>query len=261
MNRRRWPVLAMAMALAVALGAGAAALAQMEVIKRQYDLQRKNTDMTSADQVLALARWCYQNELTDESLQYATLANKLAPDDLRPKYLVYALKGSPAEREATTQEVATTADTKPLAPAAVTDKEVDQLFDYETPAVMNGFTSFQTLLLNRCAKPNCHGGQNPKAKFVLVASNPDSTKTRAQNFMAISQYLNRESPADSRLLQVPLKGQEAGHPKKELRTTSDPVYREGVKWIDSTLTDVERVWNKAEKQPGSTPPPGWVEQK
>jgi hypothetical protein len=249
-------VLPAALGLAILLGATAAAVAQMDAIRREYDRRAGSTDVTSADQLLDLAKWCYQNELTDEAFKHALAAHKLAPEDLRPKYLIYALKRGPAEAEEPETPTEVKPPPKALTPPEVTDKQVDALWEEETPAVMNAFREVQAMLLKRCAAATCHGG-NAEAKFALAAEGADPRKTAVQNFLAIRKYLDREKPEESALLQKPLGGRDAGHPEKVIRTKSDGLYRKGAAWIDSLLTEIEKKLPWAKGAGGEAAPPPW----
>ena len=243
MWQRRTSAAVAALGLAALVGAAAMA-APTDAIRREYDRQIAATDMTKADQVFALARWCYQNELTDEALKHAIAAQKLAPDDLRPKYLIYALKRTAAEEEVI-QPTETTAAVKPLSAPEVTEKQVDAIWDDETPKVMNDFREVQAMMLKRCAAATCHGG-NPEAKFALAADSPDSRTTVVRNFLAVRVYVNREKPEESPLLTKPLGGKKEGHPERVLAGKADGLYRKAAVWIDSLLTAAEKAvpWAK-----------------
>ncbi len=242
--------------LALILGIGAGALAQLDSIQRQYEARLRDTDMASAEALYQLARWCYQNDLRDEAMKHAVAALKLAPKDVRAKYLAYLLSGKPAEEirpETTEGEGDAEAIPTMIAPD-LTDEQVARVYETETREVMEAFGEFQGRLINSCARTSCHGGGNREAKFILTRTNPNAQRTRAQNLVAIRPYVNREAPAESRLLQVPLQGKEAGHPAKVFRSENDMTYRAGIKFIDALLTESEKLWKREETDGGGGSP-------
>lgn len=250
MNAKRHTILAACAGLAVGLGLVAAALAQMETMRRQYETRLRNTDMSDADEVLGLAKWCYQNRLTDEAVKLAKTAHQLAPKDVRPKYLIYALAGGPVDVDGDDQDGDEDGDADMAATTTgvVSDEKIEALWNEETPKAMNAFREVQEDMIRRCGGADCHGG-NPRAKFNLIATSLDSRQTIVRNFMTIQQYLNREEPAESALVQTPMKGPDEGHPRKVIRSKSDRFYRAAVEWIDQLLTDVEKVWERSQQGP------------
>ncbi len=247
---RAWAVAAVAGI--VALGIAAAAVAQMDAI-REYETRRRNTDMNDADQIFALAKWCYRNRLTDEALKHAVTAHRLGPEDVRAKYLIYALRGGPAEDQEETGGEAGAGGTEtppPTTAGAVSDERIEAVWEEETPAAMNAFRDVQQQMFQRCGTADCHGG-NPQAKFNLITASPGSRQTIVRNFLTIRGYLDREGPEKSALVQMPMKGPDEGHPRKVIRSTNDRFYREAVKWIDQLLTEVEKVWSRSTEGGGA----------
>ncbi|HUS45812.1 MAG TPA: hypothetical protein VM219_07250 [Phycisphaerae bacterium] len=222
--RRSVPVVA-AFGLAAVLGLAAVAVAQRDAatIERQYKAREATVDKNSADQLYELAKWCFENELPEQAMAHALAAHAKAPEDVRPKYLIYVMTKGGEEEKVETEEPDTKTPT-------ISDEEVQGVFEREGKEAMRGFQEVQGLLLQRCAK--CHRGGDEKVKFFLIRQLPRSDKTLAQNFLAIEKYLDRENPEDSRLLQMPLRGKELGH-ERVIRSTGDPVFRKIVEWIKS----------------------------
>jgi hypothetical protein len=235
-RKRQWTAAVVVLAAGLVGLAGAMALAQLstQAALRQYEQRLAQLDNNNADAVYELAKWCYLNDLRDEAMKLAVQADAKAPDDVRPKFLVYVithegeLKGETAGTEITT-EVAT-----------VTDEQVQGVMEHEGVRVIRAFRPVQQILLGLCASRECHAAENPEAPFGLVRQNPTSDKTLVQNFQAINRYCDREQPGESRLLTVPVAGPPA-HSTRPIQGTSDRVFRTISTWIDSLKTEGERI--------------------
>ena len=227
--RRSVPVVA-AFGLAAVLGLAAMAVAQRDAAatERQYKAREAKVDKNSADQLYELAKWCFENKLPERAMAHALAAHAKAPEDVRPKYLIYVMaKGS--------EETVTTKKPTIKTPT-ISDEEVQGVFEREGKEAMRGFQEVQGILLQRCAK--CHRDGEEKVKFFLIRQLPRSRKTLAQNFLIIEKYLDRENPEDSRLLQMPLRGEELGH-ERVIRSPTGPVFRKIVEWIKSRKPPIE----------------------
>jgi hypothetical protein len=245
MTRRRQTAVIALLGIVGLLGVAAAA-AQLgtRAALMQYEQRYAQIDKNDPNALYDLAKWAYQNGLKDEALKLALDANAKAPDDVRPKFLVWALSGAGLPGEGTG------GDTGTAAVATIPDEEVKAVLDREGADVIHRFSSVQGMLFGRCGSRTCHGGGNPDAPFVLIRLGASSDKTLVQNFNAIEKYLDREKPDESRLLTVPTAG-ERGHPKKFSGKT-DPVFRNISVWIDTLKTEGDRIWGEKAKEP---PPP------
>ena len=243
MSRRRQMMVAMLLGALGFLGLAVAATGQagnLAAARAWYDNEvKKLTEKSTADQIIALARECYRKGLKNEAMTHAIEAYKKAPDDLRPKYLIFALSGAKIE-------IAIETPLPPVVPAKVTmtDAEVEAVYKAEGEQVVRNFRQIQGMMKTRCASPKCHGGGSPEAKWVLALKGPVSRKSVAQNFRTVYKYMNRDKPKESALLQKPLKGPEAGHPAQAIRGTSDPVFIRIAAYIDTVMTDIEKMWEK-----------------
>jgi len=243
MSRRRQMVVAM---LLGALGlVGLAAMGQagsLAAARAWYEAEvKKLSEKSTADDLIALAKGCYQRDLKDEAMTHAIEAHKKAPQDLRPKYLIFALSGAEikvVEPEPTTPTPATPTQ------LTITDAEVAAIYQEEGEKVVLGFRQVQRLLARRCAKPDCHGGGNPKAKWALYLKGVADRKSLAQNFRTVYKYMDREKPKESILLQKPLKGPEGGHPARAIRGETDAIFTQIATYIDTVKTDTEKMWEK-----------------
>ena len=223
------------MVMAVSAQVGGSAL-------QQYEEKVKTLDKSKPDDIYAVAKWCWQNGLAQESEELALEANQKAPDDLRPKYLLYALTGGTP-----TETTITEGDTG-LPSATITDSEVAGIYKNEGDAVMSGFRQVQQVLLNSCGGLKCHGGGNPNSKWVLIRRNVTERRTLAENFRTVNRYVNRDDKPASLLLQKPLKGPEAGHPVIVFRGGNiEAAYKTISKWIESLKTTTQSIWGKAGK--------------
>jgi len=219
-------------------------------VQQQYQQQLEKVDKDSPDELYELAKWCYQNGLVSEAMTHALEAHAKAPEDTRPKYLLYVLTGDTGESpEATIQE--------PGAPgtAAMSNAEADALFKDEGAEVMQKFKRIQSMLFARCGSSSCHGSQAAGNKWVLISRSPGARTTMAQNFRTLGPYINREDPPASRLLQIPMKAAESKHPRAAIRGVADPVYRDLLTWIDSLKTEGEKVWEREREKAKEKPTP------
>ncbi|HUW99552.1 MAG TPA: hypothetical protein VMY35_01130 [Phycisphaerae bacterium] len=250
-RKRHWLVVGTLAAAGLSCLAGALALAQLstQAALRQYEQRLAQLDKNDPDAVYELAKWSYQNSLRDEAIKLAIEANSKAPDDVRPKFLVYTIThAGQLKGEVEGGEGAANIPT-------VSDDEVQRVLADEGADVIHRFRSVQGVLFGLCASPGCHSVGNPNAPFVVVRLNATSDKTLVQNFLAINPYCDREKPDQSRLLTVPVAGPPT-HPSRPIRSSSEPVYRTIITWIDTLKTEGDILWT----QPPTAPPPA-VEQK
>jgi len=244
---RRWQTTVMALLGIVGLlGVAVVAVAQLNLQEalRQYEQRLAQIDKNNPNALYDLAKWSYQNGLKDEALKLAIEANAKAPDDVRPKFLAWAVTGAKLTAEET-------AGAETPAVATISDDEVKAVFKREGAEAMNGFRRVQSALISSCARTGCHTAGNPDAPFVLISLGATTDKTLVQNFLTINKYLDREKPDESRLLLKPFTG-ERKHPKK-FSSETDPVFRSISTWIDTLKTEGQRLWDKTTKEPAPAP--------
>ncbi len=243
MSGRRQMMVAMLLGALGLLGLAVAATGQagnLAAARAWYDNEvKKLTEKSTADQIIALARECYRKGLKNEAMTHAIEAYKKAPDDLRPKYLIFALSGAKIEIA-----IETPLPSSVPAKVTMTDAEAEAVYKAEGEQVVRNFRQIQSLLVRRCGSSKCHGGGNPKAPWALVLKGPANRKSVAQNFRTVYKYMNRDKPKESTLLQKPLKGGEAGHPAQAIHGESDPIFIRIAAYIDTVMTDVEKMWQK-----------------
>jgi tetratricopeptide (TPR) repeat protein len=246
MTRRRHLTLIALLGIVGLLGVALAAVAQLgaRAALMQYEQRLAQIDKNDPNALYDLAKWAYQNGLKDEALKLAIEANAKAPDDVRPKFLAWAVTAANLTAEET-------AGAETPAVPTISDDEVQAVFKREGAGPMNGFRRVQGALISSCARTGCHVAENPDAPFTLIRTGVSTDKMLVQNFLAINKYLNREKPDESRLLLKPLTG-ERKHPKK-FSAKTDLLFRSISTWIDSLLTEADQKvpWGK---QPPAPPP-------
>lgn len=243
MTRQRLTLIAL-LGIVGLFGVAVVAVAELslQTARMQYERRIRELDRNNTNDIYELAKWCYQNGLKDEALKHAIEANAKAPDDVRPKFLVWAITAADLSAEETAGE-------ETPAVATISEDEIQAVFKWEGTVPMNGFRRVQSALISSCARTGCHSPGNPDAPFSLITTATSSNKTLVQNFLAINKYLDREKPDESRLLLKPLTG-EGDHPKK-FPSPKDPVFKSISTWIDTLKTEGERIWEKkaAEESP------------
>jgi len=218
----------------------------------QYEAAaKKKVNRASGDDLYAVAKWCFQNNRSSEAQAVALEANQKAPDEVRPKYLLYLLKSGGT----VTQEVVPGGGDDIKIDATITDAEVTAIYETEGNTTMSGFRSVQQVLINTCGNPKCHGGGNPASKWIVIRRNATDKRTLAENFRTVNKYIVRgENWADSPLVQKPTKGSEAGHPQIVIRP-NDTAYKMITTWLSKSLkTDTQKMWSETGKAPLPTTP-------
>jgi hypothetical protein len=217
---------------------------------QQYEAAtKKKVNRASGDDLYAMAKWCFQNNRSSDAQAAALEANQKAPDDVRPKFLLYLVTSG---GNSTGTDTVTATDDQTGITASITDTEVAEIYKTEGDAAMNGFRTVQQTMINTCGNLKCHGGGNPASKWVLIRRNATDKKTLTENFRTINKYISRDAWAESLLLVKPTKGPDAGHPQIVMRTT-DPAYAKISTWMRTSLKKAsDNIWGNASKAP---PPP------
>jgi len=257
MSRKVPALAAVGLGLSGLLGLAVLALGEaspLDSVLQQYETQtKKKVDRAKADDLYAWAKWCFQNGLSADAMTVAMEAHQKAPEDVRVKYLLYAIEN---EGGGGGETGAGEGSGKPVV-ATISDSEAEGVFKTEGDKALNAFREIQSMLIMRCGSLKCHGSQSEK-KYGLVRQNLQSRKTMAENFRAINRYIVRDKDKDkaaqSRLLQMPLKAPDNGHPKDALRGTSDPVFIKTRDWITTLKTQADVMWEDSKKGPPPAAP-------
>jgi len=212
-------------------GAGTLVMGQADSLAtalQQYEAKaNKKVDRNKADDMVAWARWCYQNEKSAEAGAIALEGLQKAPDDLRLKYLAYALSGAATTGGGTDVPDEGRGVTKS---ATITKEDTEKIYKAEGELTMRKFKDIQNnVLIPRCGK--CHGGRDEKAraKWWLV-KDADERRMLAENFRTINPFINRDARMDSKILVVPSRSPENVH-TQVFKGPADGAYKNLVRWI------------------------------
>lgn len=154
----------------------------------------------SADSYLALAQWCIDKQLYGHAARALTEAVKL--DDLHPRIALLERRMQAAM--AAPRPVA--APPKPVE-RRFSDEELDRAVKSVGAESLHEFTvRVQPLLMNYCATAGCHGPR-PASTFQLervYLNERTDQRTVRTNLNAVLKVVDRQFPAKSPLLNVPL---------------------------------------------------------
>ncbi|MBL7141260.1 MAG: hypothetical protein ISS74_10160 [Planctomycetes bacterium] len=267
MSRKRQILIAMALGTLGILGLIAVATGQprdLDAARKQYEIRLKQlAPDADADAHIALAKWCLREGLDPEAKSHALAAHKANPEDVRAKYLIYALSAA-APATGTGAGTGTELDTLPEAvmnlgekkPVTITNEEARALTNEEGVEAIRGFREVQRILASRCGDIKCHGGIGSGAKWLLALQGTTTDRMLAENFRTVSRYFNRDNPEKSPLLTIPMKGEGSNHPEQIIRGKTDPVYSTLFTYIGKLLkvTQKDDFWGSG-KAPSTPPQP------
>jgi hypothetical protein len=154
----------------------------------------------SADSYLALAQWCIDKQLYGHAARTLTEAVKL--DDLHPRIALL-------ERRMEAAMAAPKPVPAPPKPVErrYNDDELDRAAKSVSAESMHEFTvRVQPLLMNYCATAGCHGPR-PASTFQLervYLNERSDQRTVRTNLNAVLKIVDRQNPAKSPLLNVPI---------------------------------------------------------
>jgi hypothetical protein len=255
MNRRRQIVLGLALGMVGLWGVAMVAWGEggiSDTQRAEYVRRQASIDPNKADDLCGLARWCLQNKLPEEARTNAEAALQRSPDDLRAKYVLYALSATQKASgvDGTDTQVGAGKGT------TISDEDVTRIINEEGSAQITRFgKEVLPRLVERCGAVKCHGDEkNPK--WTLITKDLTDRKTIVENFQSINKFLSRDtvdSTVNSRFLQAPMKGLDAKHPTQVFRTATDPVYRTTEAWLRTLKTDIAKAFS-SESTPASAVP-------
>jgi hypothetical protein len=230
MTRKKPILLAVVFGLAGVWGASVLVMGQVDSLAtalQQYEAKvNKKVDRTKADDLVAWAKWCYQNDKAAEANTIALEGLQKAPDDLRLKYLAYALA-----EPGTIREDEFPPRTKQTKAVSISKEDADKVFTQEGDQVMLKFREIQNrILIPKCGK--CHGGQDEKAKakWWLIVKDTNERGMLAENLQTLQPYIDRDKRMSSKILLVPSKSPETVH-EQVFKSNKDPGYELMVRWI------------------------------
>jgi hypothetical protein len=230
MTRKKPILLAVVFGLAGVWGASVLVMGQVDSLAtalQQYEAKvNKKVDRTKADDLVAWAKWCYQNDKAAEANAIALEGLQKAPDDLRLKYLAYALAEPGTIIEPPDDRVI-----KRTKAVSISKEDADKVFTQEGDQVMLKFREIQNrILIPKCGK--CHGGQDEKAKakWWLILKDTNERGMLAENLQTLQPYIDRDKQMSSKILLVPSKSPETVH-EQVFKSNKDPGYELMVRWI------------------------------
>jgi hypothetical protein len=167
-------------------------------LEEGYRRKRAATKPGDADAHVRLAQWCLRHGLLGHA--GLELADALEADPTHP--MIGLLE----------RRLKLAVEPPPSAPARSVDQtpsleELDHLVRRLPPGSVETFTqTIQPLLTNYCAAGGCHGPRS-EGKFQLLRMPPGRPPLRRltqRNLQAVLAWVDREDPAASRLLTVPI---------------------------------------------------------
>jgi hypothetical protein len=172
-------------------------------LEEAYEHRRQALPRPTADAHLALAEWCLQCGLCPQAEQELLAARQLEPHHRKLPLLerrLTVLSQPPQTRPAAAIDTVMT-------PSSSSPPHDSQSLADELPAkVVERFTrKVQPLLVNNCTTTGCHrsgGTQSFQLDRALLHGMANRRSTR-QNLAAVMALVNRERPAESKLLTIP----------------------------------------------------------
>jgi hypothetical protein len=180
-----------------------------------------------ANEHLRLAQWCIRQGLLDLAAQEVAAARAINPSHPMVEAIERRLEISKelAEHPASSGQPGS---------QVVSADELDRLLRTLPPGSIESFTQHvQPVLVNNCTASGCHATQS-ETTFRLLRSASDKAASRRvtqRNIFAALQWIDRDNPAASKLLTVPLR------PHGQARTAifNDPQavqYRRLADWVE-----------------------------
>lgn len=148
---------------------------------------------------IEMAEWCLRQRLFDK---VETHLAEIADQDAKHPSLAPLQQRLKVARDASEKK-----ETPAEASPAVLPSDLDHVEDNLPAGAIEKFTtSVQPLLINRCSAGGCHGAQSPSALQILkpIAGQLMQKRATQRNLFTALKYVDREHPADSPLLKVPL---------------------------------------------------------
>jgi hypothetical protein len=195
---------------------------------------RKRAAIKSGDvsQHLELAQWCLRQRLLTPAADELAEAARTDPQNSMIVVLQHRLK--------TAQEPQPTANGKPVQPP-VSNDDLDRMVRSLPHGSVEAFTQLvQPVLMNNCMAAGCHGSQTDQGLqlFRTALGKASGRRLTQRNLYAVLQYVDREAPAESRLL----KAIEGPHGTSRTPIFSDrqaTQYQRIVSWVDLVANRAE----------------------
>lgn len=149
---------------------------------------------------LDLAQWCQRHGLLESAAEELALATALAPNHpliplIERRIKMSLCRPEPAERPPEPVD------------SAPSPEELDRSVRKMPPGSVEEFTqTIQPILVNRCSAAECHGPGSDHAFHLLriPSGRPASRRLTQRNLHATLAWIDRDQPARSKLLTVPV---------------------------------------------------------
>jgi hypothetical protein len=212
-----------------------------------------------ANEHLRLAQWCVRQGVLDMAAREVAAARAINPQHPMVEAMERRLEISKelAKHAATSGQPAS---------RAVSVEELDHMLRTLPPGSIESFTQHvQPVLLNNCTASGCHAMQS-ETTFRLLRSASDKAASRRvtqRNIYAALQWIDRDNPAASKLLTVPLRP----HGQTKTAIFNDPQavqYRRIADWVDQVTRRTraeEPIPATVQESPPVQEPPARVHRK
>jgi len=168
-------------------------------VEEAYARLKLSTGVGGTLDHLRLAQWCLRENLLDSAEQEIKAARAGDPAHPMLAMLQRRLELAREPRPLDTSDKMT--------PVEVTTEDLDRMVRGLSPQAIESFTQrVQPTLMNNCTAAGCHGPQSETGLRLLrvPADQPPSRRLTQRNLHAALQWIDRENPAQSKLLTVPL---------------------------------------------------------
>jgi len=165
-------------------------------LEEAYQRKRTAIQMGDVHQHIELAQWCLRHKLLEPAASELAEAINIDPKNPMIGVLQHRLelaKEPPLIAEAKTSQ------------PTLTNDELDRMVRGLPHGSVESFTqSVQPVLMNHCMSSDCHGSQieNGLQLFRISSSKTSSRRLTQRNLNSMLQYVDRENPAESRILKA-----------------------------------------------------------
>jgi hypothetical protein len=214
-----------------------------------YSVKRDHVAAGNVNDQLALAEWCLRHKLLDQA-GLAIQEGRMI-DATHPKLALLERRLKLAN-EPVHEDVRTASATSDQP----SGDELDRTTRGLPPKAVEQFTTnIQPLLLNHCSTAGCHGPQSTMSFHLLrlPSGRTGSRRSTQRNLYAALELVNREHPAESKLLTVPASGH-GGAKAAIFGKHQANHYRQLVEWV--YLVSSQRIEPSQESNDSASHAPG-----
>ena len=164
-----------------------------------YNYKAATVTGKKAQPFLDLAAWCMRHGMSDKAAGNLLAAARLEPENRELELLERRLEYSRQSPRSEKQPL-------PLAATEASSAEIEsRLRELPKGAVERFAAIVHPILLNRCAMNGCHGPESTSSFRLLRPAKglQASTRFTQRNLFATLAFIDREHPAESKLLKLP----------------------------------------------------------